>query len=117
MKKYKNNETIEVLGASFNGVKDMIEHARKHIPKDGVYVGEDSQRYPCFDSEDYMSENRYFTNLVFAKSLEEIDEKLRILNQVERYGNYNKLNCELHPMAYWQGDTCHYVLLTEINDK
>ena len=117
MKKYKNNETIEVLGASFNGVKDMIVHARKRIPKDGVYVGEDSQRYSCFDSEDYMSENRYFTNLVFAKSLEEIDEKLRILNQVERYGNYNKLTAELHPMAYWQGDTCHDVLLTEINDK
>ena len=117
MKKYKNNETIEVLGASFNGVKDMIVHARKRIPKDGVYVGEDSQRYPCFDSEDYMYENRYFTNLVFAKSIEEIDEKLRILNQVERYSNYNKLTAELHPMAYWQGDTCHDVLLTEINDK
>ena len=61
MKKYKNNETIKVLGASFNGVKEMIEHARKRIPKDGVYVGEDSQLYPCFDSEDYMSENRYLT--------------------------------------------------------
>ena len=117
MKKYKNNETIEVLGASFNGVKDMIAHARKRIPKDGVYVGEDSQRYPCFDSEDYMYENRYFTNLVFAKSLEEIDEKLRILNQVERYGNYNKLTVELHPMAYWQGDTCHDVLLTDRDEE
>ena len=116
MKKYKNNETIVVLGASFNGVKDMIEHARKRIPKAGVYVGEDSQLYPCFDSEDYMYENRYYTTLVFAKSLEEIDEKLRILNQVERHGNYNKLNCELHPMAYWQGDTHHDVLLTEAND-
>ena len=102
MKRFKNNETIEVLGASFNGVKEMIE---------------DSQLYPCFDSEDYMYENRYFTNLVFAKSLEEIDEKLRILNQVERHGNYNKLNCELHPMAYWQGDICHDVLLTEMGDE
>ena len=117
MKRFKNNETIEVLGASFNGVKDMIEHARKRIPKDGVFVGEDSQHYPCFDSEDYMYENRYFTNLVFAKSIEEIDEKLLILKQVERYGNYNKLTAELHPMAYWQGDTCHDVLLTEITDK
>ena len=43
MKRFKNNETIEVLGASFNGVKEMIEHARKRMPKDGVYVGEDSQ--------------------------------------------------------------------------
>lgn len=89
MKRLKNNETIEVLGASFNGVKDMIEHARMRMPKDGVYVGEDSQLYPCFDSEDYMSENRYFTNLVFAHSLEEIDMKLSILKQMERHGNYN----------------------------
>ena len=37
MKRFKNNETIEVLGASFNGVKEMIEHARKRMPKDGVY--------------------------------------------------------------------------------
>ena len=117
MKKYKNNETIVVLGASFNGVKDMIEHARRRKPKDGVYVGEDSHLYPCFDSEDYMYENRYYTNLVFAKSLEEIEEKLRILKQVERYGNYNKLNSELHPMAYWQGDTCHDVLLTEREEE
>ena len=117
MKRVKNNETIEALGASFNGVKEMKEHARKRIPKDGVYVGEDSQLYPCFDSEDYMYENRYFTNLVFAKSLEEIDEKLRILNQVERHGNYNMLNCELHPMAFWQGDICHDVLLSEMGDE
>ena len=117
MKRLNNNETIVVLGASFNGVKEMIEHARKRMPKEGVYVGEDSHLYPCFDSEDYMSENRYFTNLVFAKSIEEIDEKLRILKQVERYGNYNKLNSELHPMAYWQGDTCHDVLLTDRDEE
>ena len=72
MKKYKNNETIVVMGASFNGVKDMITHARKRMPKDGVYVGEDSQLYPSLDSEDYMYENRYCTNLVFGSSQEEI---------------------------------------------
>ena len=116
MKQLKNNKTIEVLGASFNGVKDMIEHARKRMPKNGVYVGEDSNLYPCFDSEDYMYENRYFTNLVFAHSIEEIDEKLRILMHVEKHGNYNKLTAELHPMAYWQGDTHHDVILTEETD-
>ena len=82
-----------------------------------VCVGEDSQLYPCFDSEDYMYENRYFTNLVFGSSQEEIDKKLNILNQVERYGNYNKLTVELHPMAYWQGDTCHDVLLTDRDEE
>ena len=118
MKRFKNNETIEVLGASFNGVKDMIEYARKRIPKNGVYVGEDSQLYPCFDSEDYMYENRYFTNLVFANSLEEVNNKLTILEQISQLSsNYNKLTAEFHPMAYWEGDTCHDVLLTEMDDK
>ena len=79
MKRLKNNETIVVMGASFNGVKDMIRPARKRMPKDRVYVGEDSQLYPCFDSEDYKYENRYFTNLVFGSSQEEIDKKLIIL--------------------------------------
>ena len=118
MKKYKNNETIVVLGASFNGVKDMIEHARKRIPKNGVYVGEDSQLYPCFDSEDYMYENRYFTNLVFAKSQDEVDNKLTILEQISQLSsNYNKLTSDLHPMAYWEGNAYHDVLLTEMDDK
>lgn len=118
MKRLKNNETIGVLGVSFNGVKDMIEHARKRISKDGVYVGEDSQLYPCFDSEDYLYENRYFTNLVFAKSQGELDKKLGVLKQMRQLScNYNKLTGELHPMAYWQGDTCHDVLLTEMGDK
>ncbi|MDD6165070.1 MAG: hypothetical protein PUB31_01860 [Bacteroidales bacterium] len=49
--------------------------------------------------------------------LEEIDNKLSILKQMERHGNYNKLTCELHPMAYWQGDTHHDVLLTETGDE
>ena len=114
MKKYKDNEAIEVLGVSFNGVKDMIEHARNRIPKDGVYVGEDSELYPCFDSEDSMYENRYFTNLVFAESQDEVDRKLEVLWGMSQLTcNYNKLTAELHPMAYWEGDTCYDVYLTE----
>lgn len=42
MKRFKNNETIVVLGAPFKGVNDMIIHARERKSKDGVYVGEDS---------------------------------------------------------------------------
>ena len=117
MKGFKSNETIVVMGVSFNGVKEMIEHARKRMPKHGVFVGEDSERYPCFDSSDSLYENRYFTNLVFGKSQEEVDEKLHILAQVTRYANYNKLRGELHPMAYWEGETYHDVLLTEMGDE
>lgn len=118
MKRLNNNETIEVLGVSFDGVKDMIEHARRRMPKAGVYVGEDSQLYPCFDSEDYMYENRYYTNLVFAQSKEELEKKLRKLRNMNHLRcNYNKLTGELHPMAYWEGDTSHCVYLTEFDNE
>lgn len=52
MKAYKNNKAIEVMGVLFKGVKDMICHAIDNVSKDGVYVGIDDQRYPCFDSDD-----------------------------------------------------------------
>ncbi len=118
MKRQKNNETINVLGTSFNGVRDMIEHARKRMPKDGVYVGEDSLHYPCFDSGDYLYENRYYTNLVFAKSPEELDKKLGILKRMSQLSyNYNKLTGKLHPMAYWEGDSNDNVFLTDMSDE
>lgn len=114
MKRYKNNKAIEVMGVSFKGVKDMICHAIDNVPKDGVFVGIDCKRYPCFDSSDYAYEDRYYTNLVFAKSQEELDEKMAILEKMYNPTcNYNKLTDELHPMAYWEGDRYHDVFLTE----
>ena len=118
MKQLKNNVTMEVLGVSFNGVNDMIEHARTGVPKNGVYVGEDSMHYPCFDSEDYLYENRYYTNLVFAESRKELDEKLRQLKRMDQLKcNYNKLTVTLHPMAYWGGDSCDDVFLIDRSEE
>ena len=82
MKRVKNNATVEVMGVKFFGVREMIRYARSERPKYGVYVGEDSERYPCFDYEDYATENRYYTNLVFADSREELERKL---NRISPY--------------------------------
>lgn len=102
------------MGVSFKGVKDMICHAIDNVPKDGVFVGIDAKRYPCFDSSDYAYENRYYTNLVFAKSQEELDEKMARVKSMESIRcNYDKLTDEFHPMAYWEGDRYHDVFLTE----
>lgn len=114
MRRINKNEEIVVLGVAFNGVKDIIRHAVDNEPKDGVYVGEDSEFYPCFDSYDRMHENRFFWNFVFATSEEELKEKLASLKGMDQLrGNYDKLTVKLHPMAYWQGDTCHDVILTD----
>lgn len=38
MKRLKHNEVIKVLGVSFNGVKDAIEHARRGMPKKAGHI-------------------------------------------------------------------------------
>lgn len=114
MKRFKNNERIVVLGAIFNGVEDIMLHERNGEPKNGVYVGADCKCYPCFDSSDWLYENRRYWNFVFAESKEELAGKLALLNKSGlRDCNYNKLTEKLHPMAYWEGDTMHDLFLTE----
>ena len=118
MKRVRNNATVEVMGVKFFGVREMIKHARLEKPKFGVYVGEDSERYPCFDYEDYATEDRYYTNLVFAESIEELKSKLGKLRSMRKMKyNYNKLTARLHPMAYWHGDNDDDVFFTEEGDE
>lgn len=114
MKEVKLNAPINAFGVDFKNIYEVIAYAIDGKPKDGVYVGEDSQRYPCFDSEDYASEDRYYWNFVFATSQSELDEKLKKLKEMDTLGsNYRKLTEDLAPMAYWEGDTCYKVFLTD----
>ena len=118
MKELKNNAKIEVFGTTFNGVKDMIEHARKGMPKDGVYVGEDSEYYPCFDSFDSLYEDRRYTNLVFATSKEELDANMAILKDLcPQRCNYDKVTNKLHPMIYWEGDAKDDIIMTTSDEE
>jgi len=51
---------------------------------------------------------------VFAKSQEELDEKIARLKSMEPIRcNYDKLTEDFHPIAYWECDSYHDVFLTE----
>ena len=71
-------------------------------------------KYTIEDIRERFGEDVAFLVGVVTKQKKEKYDKSK---QVERYGNYNKLNSELHPMAYWQGDTCHDVLLTDRDEE
>lgn len=114
MKKVNLQSRIYAFGVDFKDIQEAIACAINEKPKNGVYVGTDSERYPCFDFEDYASETRSYLNLVFATSQEELDEKLKKLKEMNVLGsNYYKLTEELAPMAYWEGDSDDKVLLTD----
>lgn len=108
-KEYKVYETVTIHGVAFNGVQEIIRCAVGNKPKDGVFVAADKERYPCFDSYDYASEDRSYWNFVFADNEHELQLKLDLLQKVKTSGNYCKLNddtpASLMPMAYWGGDT------------
>ena len=113
MKTIKNTNSFYVLGVNFENVQEAIDYAINERVKNGVYVGEDAELYPCFDSEDYASEDRFFWNIVFAKSKEELNRKLIELNGLSPQFNYNKFSEALAPMIYWGGDSIYDVIATE----
>ena len=113
MKTIKNTDSFNVLGVRFVNVAEAILYAIKGWDKDGIYVGKDAKLYPCFDSEDYASEDRFFWNIVFARSKEELDRKLVELKSVSPQTNYNKCSETLAPMIYWGGDCIYDVIATE----
>lgn len=113
MKTIKNTNSFYVLGVKFENIQEAIFYAVKEMAKNGIYVGKDAERYPCFDSEDYASEDRFFWNIVFARSKEELDRKLVELKNVSPQTNYNKFSEALAPMIYWGGDSIYDVIATE----
>lgn len=113
MKTVKNTDPIHVLGTTFLNIHEIIACSAVGTTKDGVYVGKDCERYPCFDSEDYATEDRFFWNFVFAKSKEEMEAKLEILKKISPQGNYNKFSESLAPMVYWAGDSFYDVMITD----
>lgn len=113
MKTIKNTNSFYVLGVKFENIQEAIFYAVKEMTKNGIYVGKDAERYPCFDSEDYASEDRFFWNIVFARSEEELNRKLVELKSVSPQTNYNKFSETLAPMIYWGGDSIYDVIATE----
>ena len=113
MKTIKSTQPFYVLGVKFENVPEAILYAIKGLAKNGVYVGKDGEIYPCFDSEDYASEDRFFWNIVFAISKEELNRKLIELKSVSPQTNYNKFSEALAPMIYWGGDSIYEVIATE----
>ncbi|WP_308769734.1 hypothetical protein [uncultured Bacteroides sp.] len=120
IKEIRNNQTVVVYGVEFHGFEELKKHAFSGESKEGVYVGCDCEGYPCFDSEDYATENRFYWNFVFARNKRELEQKIKLLETCRCGCNYCKLTETtpevLYPMIYFQGDEIHPLIVMECKD-
>ena len=100
MKKIKITEQIHVLGTTFKDIYEIEHYLRNEIPKDGVYVGQFVKYHLWFDECDYLSDNYWHCSFVFAKSKDEVENKLEKLREYE----FPELREELAPMIYWDDE-------------
>lgn len=101
LEKIKNCSEINV---HYRGVQRTKEE--KEIDW-GFHVGDTSQLYPCFDSEDWASEDRYYQNYIIRKSPITDDEMQAFFEIKARY-NFTRLHertpADMLPILYYKGE-------------
>lgn len=120
--KYSIKDDIEILGHVFHGLQDIKEHVEmslyRHISRGmasiveplkqcEVHVGEMWSPYPCFDSEDYLYENRTYQNYIF-RSRPITQDDMKKLSELPSSCNECRVSEivpeDMRPMVYYVGD-------------
>lgn len=140
--RYSANGPIKVAGITYNGIEEiarianiMVSASKAEAAKRGELITFSCkrnpefcegwsaalifERYPCFDSEDYATENRYYNNYIFHHG--EISPQLckKFLQQIPMRINYCMATTEAPidflPIVY-HDDGSDYVIVAEASD-
>lgn len=86
--------------------KPTRRNPRNPIP--GIHVAELYEPYPCFDSEDFATEDRDYSNFFFSRKPFS-DAAIRKLSQMKSSFNYRMVNPDMAasavPALYYDGDS------------
>ena len=115
------HDDFTLLGHTFHGLEDMESYMR---PKEGenqeVFVSCITESYPCFDSSDFLYENRFFRNYIVRKHPIGEEEEER-LEKLPSWDNYNKVTeqipSDMLPVVYYKGDGDFMLVATEKENK
>ena len=123
------HDDVRILGHVFHGLEDICSYVemsmsdgsslgpskREAKKKGDVHVGELWMKYPCFDSSDYMYENRYYQNFIFRKRPISASD-IKNLEQLPTHGNSKRLSLsvpeDMLPMAFYNGEGDTFLVLT-----
>lgn len=127
IREYPKNERIEILGHTFNGLSEIKQAVEFYSrvggtfgmattpkkPVNGVHVVEVYEPYPCFDSDDYASEDRDFCNFFFStKPFSKSD--IKRLERLPNRCNAKMIQSDMPewalPAVYYGGD-CDTILV------
>ena len=102
-----SNQDIEILGHIYHGIQDVRNQCQRDSGP--LVILENSERFPCFDYEDYATEKRFFRNFLFCKTNEEAARKGDLFRKCEkRAGNYcligEDMSEEMLPMIYYEDE-------------
>ena len=118
------DDDVKIMGQVFHGLQDIRKHVELSLlenssigpqecepeRKGKVHVGELWMSYPCFDSSDYMYENRTYQNYIF-RGRHVTYSDLKRLEALPTHGNSKRIAPtvpqEMLPMVYYvcEGNT------------
>ena len=122
VKQYNIADDIEILGHVFHGLQDIKQYVESSLyqnysrgqaseweprKRGEVHVGEMWKPYPCFDSEDFASENRSYQNFIF-RTRPITQEDMRRLSDLPSAPNECRVSeqvpADMLPIAFYPGD-------------
>lgn len=107
--KLDRNCTLHIMGQTFHGIDNIISQKQK-----GIVILERFKLFPCFDSYDYASENRFYHNFLFCKDNADAENKRKDFEAIPLgYGcligrDYPEY---LRPLVYYADESEEMILL------
>ena len=115
------HDDVEILGQVFHGLQDISAHVemsqsvgssckpsvREPVKKGRVHVGELWMSYPCFDSSDFLYENRTYQNYILRErpiTFEDMERLRNLPSGINAQRLSPSVPEDMLPMVYYVGD-------------
>ena len=109
-----DNCTLSIHGQTFEGAEGLKDYVREQTDSSQPYIVDRCQRFPCFDSEDYANEYRFYRNFLICHDKQEADDKLKRMKQLPHSFNFclvsDELPDDMRPMVYYADESMTLML-------
>lgn len=106
--------TLTICDVVFDGIDAILDYWRNQTDDSHPYIIDRSQRFPCFDSEDYATERRFYRNFLICHSKQEADKKIKDMKLLQASNNFCLLNknlpADMRPMVYYMDESQSMIL-------